>query len=54
MARRIINERLRDEISRAEGGEVEKQILKELLELEIASENLDIDDYKKLVSKHIK
>ena len=53
MLKKIINERLRDEIAQAEGGDLEKQILKELLELEISSDNLDIDDYKRVVSKHI-
>ena len=53
MTRKIINDRLRDEIARAEGGEIEKQVLKELLELEIQSDDLDIDDYKRIVTKHI-
>lgn len=54
MVRKIINERLRKEISHAEGGEVEKQILKELLELEILSQDVGVDDYKKIISKHLK
>ena len=50
---RFINNKLREEITRAEGGEIEKQILNDLLELEIASNGIDIDDYKKVVSKHV-
>ncbi len=56
MAKKLINDKLRKEIEISEGGETEKQILRELLELEIGSDesrSVNIDDYEKIVNKHL-
>lgn len=54
MARKIINDKLLKEIKQSEGGDTEKEILKEIVELEISSGDLDVAMYDKIISENIK
>lgn len=56
MAKKLINDKLREEIRGIGGGEKEKQILRELLELEIGGiegRQPEISHYEKIIDKHM-